>query len=760
MQSQTLPRTTKHTLGSFVAAGTLLLCLLGMCPQALADELADQSQVAGLVPAEAIALDEVQPLSAEIETPSSGQGEVQAPAEGEDTDGQPGEGDEGQPGEGDEGTEGQDDESEPDGALLSADLTVEGSAAAQKDADDQLSPTTDAKTPTDTVNPLAGDPTDQLDATNQATAPLDGEALTAAAYVDRWVYESGSYYYYDETGNKKTGWHVDARTPQGESGDLQRYWLDNTTGALATNRLIDASESGWWAFARPLGIIVRGKYADPTTGFIYIANNNGKLEDPGWVVSDSYGDGLQRYYVDENVHACIPGYSTKGWNHYTTDYGYVTRGLTNDNGVKRYANNDGYTPEGWFVTRDLGQGLQRYWQQSGVLATDKLIKTGASSWAYARPEGYVVRGIYVSPTTGYVYLADNDGNLESPGWLITNAYHGNWQRYYIDFNSHAAQPGFLRIANMVYYALNQKGYCLRGKLSTTKGVLLADNDGLLAENVHGAGWAVTDAYDAGLQRYYLQASSGHLYARTGFFVVNNRSYFGEPGEGYVARNTRLTYKGSTVKANNQGVLRYLTGVLVTIPIVDDGNPLRVLLVGNSFTSSNNNRLASVLAQLTGAQVVTRTLDGMSLNDCRTQANAVGAQVMADLGQDGWDFVVFQEQSTRALDNYSGYYSDLSYLANRARNVGATPIVYATWAFSGGSGGASSRGISLNAMHNQLQSAFSRAASSLSAPVANVGQAFANRSYVKSLYDTDGKHPSRTGSTLAGQIIARLINSLL
>ena len=35
------------------------------------------------------------------------------------------------------------------------------------------------------------------------------------------------------------------------------------------------------------------------------------------------------------------------------------------------------------------------------------------------PGGYVVRGKWRDPETGLVYLADNDGRLESPGWHVT-----------------------------------------------------------------------------------------------------------------------------------------------------------------------------------------------------------------------------------------------------------------------------------------------------------------------------------------------------
>ncbi|MBM6817731.1 hypothetical protein H6A23_11340, partial [Olsenella uli] len=60
--------------------------------------------------------------------------------------------------------------------------------------------------------------------------------------------------------------------------------------------------------------------------YVYLADNDGRLAGPGWVVSDAYGQGLQRYWVDADAHAAVEGYSEDGWAHYTTEEGYVLRG--------------------------------------------------------------------------------------------------------------------------------------------------------------------------------------------------------------------------------------------------------------------------------------------------------------------------------------------------------------------------------------------------------------------------------------------------
>lgn len=86
---------------------------------------------------------------------------------------------------------------------------------------------------------------------------------------------------------------------------------------------------------------MRGKWTDPSTGYVYLANNDGKLEDPGWVVTSEYDGGLQRYWIDAKTHSAIPGYSSEGWPHVTLREGYVLRGETTFNGVKYSTDNDG-----------------------------------------------------------------------------------------------------------------------------------------------------------------------------------------------------------------------------------------------------------------------------------------------------------------------------------------------------------------------------------------------------------------------------------
>jgi len=82
------------------------------------------------------------------------------------------------------------------------------------------------------------------------------------------------------------------------------------------SQLVDAAKAGWWAYARPEGYVVRGKYA-ASDGTVYLADNDGKLEEEGWVVTGRYDNGdLERYYIDGSTHAAKKGLFTIGSDSY------------------------------------------------------------------------------------------------------------------------------------------------------------------------------------------------------------------------------------------------------------------------------------------------------------------------------------------------------------------------------------------------------------------------------------------------------------
>ena len=355
----------------------------------------------------------------------------------------------------------------------------------------------------------------------------------------------------------RSGWVVTSSAPSGRPSALERYWVDPSTMALAGEGLHETGR-GSWCYVTGAGHVARGSHR--VGGRVYLADNDGNLAGPGWVVSDAYGHGLQRYWVDASSHAAVVGFSTDGWAHYTTDAGYVLRGAGRmPDGSMRYADDDGRLREsGWLVTDRLGQGLQRYWLEGFRVAGEGLHETGRGSWCYVTGAGHVARGSH--RVGGRVYLADNDGNLAGPGWVVSDAYGHGLQRYWVDASSHAAVVGF-STDGWAHYTTDA-GYVLRGAMPMGGRVYLADNDGRLAG---AAGWLVSDAYGQGLQRYWLEEAladaSGNRYyaARTGRFSVGSDEYYGLP-QGYVLRG-RMFVAGEWINADNDGkILRFLNGI--------------------------------------------------------------------------------------------------------------------------------------------------------------------------------------------------------
>lgn len=395
-----------------------------------------------------------------------------------------------------------------------------------------------------------------------------GYALADEGWVLRGISDviDGLVYVADNDGILLSpGWHV---TGEFTGGELQRYYIESDHAAH-----VGYAESGGWAhYTTTRGYVARGKTVD-ADGTVALANNDGRVEKDGWLVTGTYdGGSLQRYYIERGA-AKLGEFMVGASTYFGLEReGYVLRGAGTDAAKGRYADNDGVlTRSRWVVTDAFGQGLQRYWFDSSArMAAGRLVDptsaedAGAGWYAYARPEGYVVRG--KCGVDGLVYLADNDGVLVSApegvdGWLVTGAYDDGLQRYWIDADAHAARSGFFAVDGRTYFGVTDQGYVLRGKMPWGDHVLLASNDG---DMVQTAGWLVTRLYDGGtLQRYWIgeiDGFAGFFGAVTGFFdLPDGTSGYGVAGQGYVLRNAPIwrlgdDYTARYYAADNDGQL--------------------------------------------------------------------------------------------------------------------------------------------------------------------------------------------------------------
>ena len=419
---------------------------------------------------------------------------------------------------------------------------------------------------------------------------------TSDGYVVRGGKElSGKKYFADNDGRLSVReWVV---TGDFNNGALQRYWAGND-GVIVTNKLLTPEEHGvdYFAYATETGSVARGKTS--VGDKFYLADNEGRLEDAGWLVTDKYDGGYQRYWIDEDAHAAIVGFSKDGYAHYTTNNGYVGRGgIIGGNGVKYYADNDGrLTETGWVVTGDFANGaLQRYWFKDFTVARNTLITPdqGAGYYAYADENGTILRGKLKFQKDGErgVYLADNDGRfieVANAGWAVTGLYDGGaLNRYWIAESAKGffyALTGFFEAklsptdANTsLFFGDESAGYVVRGKKKTSSGYLLADNDGRLEVASGNGGFIVSDKYDGGLQRYYLKLIDGAYYAQTGHIQDGGDHYYGVDA-GYILRG-KLRMGSGMLLADNDGKLAWDEGWLVTDKYDGEGNYQRYRIDG-------------------------------------------------------------------------------------------------------------------------------------------------------------------------------------
>ena len=187
----------------------------------------------------------------------------------------------------------------------------------------------------------------------------------------------------------------------------------------------------------------------------------------------------------------------------------------------------------------------------------------------------------------------------------------------------------------------------------------------------------------------------------------------------------------------------------------------VLFIGNSYTFFNEMPTAifAHLAESEGRslRVESITKGGFTLSKHSNPENEIGARVAAALDgakQGKYDYVILQEQSVRpALDDARAlFYDAVRDLAKRARAIGATPILYATWGRKAGGEKLDECGFTNESMTWRLAAAYNAIGKELDIAVAPVGAAFydvyTNHGQEVELYNKDLSHPSYVGSFLA------------
>lgn len=182
--------------------------------------------------------------------------------------------------------------------------------------------------------------------------------------------------------------------------------------------------------------------------------------------------------------------------------------------------------------------------------------------------------------------------------------------------------------------------------------------------------------------------------------------------------------------------------------------MRILMLGNSFTSTNH--MPQMLAELTGAEVVHHTRGGARLSEQLNPKTRLGAQTQAALRDEHWDYVVLQEMSHGPITASRSFFSSVEQLCKQIRANGAVPILYATWAYQKDGTKLTAKGWDYDEMARKLSEAYHKAARENHALIADAGRRFYECSKTQDLYAADGVHPNELGSRIAAQSIAEVI----
>ena len=182
--------------------------------------------------------------------------------------------------------------------------------------------------------------------------------------------------------------------------------------------------------------------------------------------------------------------------------------------------------------------------------------------------------------------------------------------------------------------------------------------------------------------------------------------------------------------------------------------MRILMLGNSFTYFND--MPAILAALTGWEVVSHTRGGAYLSEHLDPSCELGLKTLPALRDQRFDYVVMQGQSQEPFRCRTQFLDAVRGLCPMIRAAGATPVLYATWAYKDGSQRLADTGLSYADMLAKLTEGYEMAAKENDALLAPVGKAFCDARKVLDLYVEDDYHPSQTGSLLAATVLAQCI----
>jgi hypothetical protein len=166
--------------------------------------------------------------------------------------------------------------------------------------------------------------------------------------------------------------------------------------------------------------------------------------------------------------------------------------------------------------------------------------------------------------------------------------------------------------------------------------------------------------------------------------------------------------------------------------------MKTLFIGNSYTYCNN--LPGMLRDLSNAAGKTVDTAAVTSGGKTLTWHWYNPESLETIAEGGWDFVVLQDQSLRAIEEPEKFRSAASRLAGKIHEVNATPVLYVTWARQ-----------HIPEMQDVITETYMRVAREIDAKLAPVGPAWRKALTATpglSLHVEDRSHPSMLGTYLA------------
>jgi hypothetical protein len=166
--------------------------------------------------------------------------------------------------------------------------------------------------------------------------------------------------------------------------------------------------------------------------------------------------------------------------------------------------------------------------------------------------------------------------------------------------------------------------------------------------------------------------------------------------------------------------------------------MRILYVGNSFTSRNN--LPGMLAALASARGIEVTHQLISAGGASLRQHLNAGKALAEIADGGYDVVVLQEQSTLPVKSPARMLESVQDFHAAIEAAGARTALYLTWARR-----------NQPEAQQALTAAYAAGAAETGAtliPVGLVWERFLAAYEEPALHDADNSHPAPAGSYLA------------